>query len=425
MPLLLRIIHYIVVVSDYKITWEQDYVLVARDWRSWCVQMKVCMLSWEFPPRVIGGIARHCEGLAKALVHDDHDVCVVTLDFPGSPNYEEIDGVKVFRTATELGHPNFLTWVLLFNHFLEKRMADLSREVEFDVVHVHDWLTAFAGISFKHHLKKPIVLTVHSTEVGRAQGLHSADSFSIDGIEWWAAYEASRVVVTSHSMKREVCDHFHLPWEKVDLIPNAIDVQRYNASIDRGAVRARYGVGWGEKLVLCVGRLVPQKGIEYFISAIPAIAKRYPEAKFIIVGEGWSRDYLEGVAQSTRHRWKILFTGFISDAEVIALMTSADVLVIPSIYEPFGIVALEGMATGVPVVASQVGGLAEVIEHDRTGIFVHPRNPESIAWGVDHVLSNSDHARWLSENAREVLHKAYSWEAVAMRTVEVYEKVVG
>ncbi|UCD26233.1 MAG: glycosyltransferase family 4 protein, partial [Candidatus Bathyarchaeota archaeon] len=214
------------------------------------------MLSWEFPPRVVGGIARHCEGLAKALAYNGHDVHVVTLDFPGSPNYEEIDGVKVYRTATELGHPNFLTWILLFNHFLEKRMADISRQVEFDVLHIHDWLTAFSGISFKHHMKKPLVLTVHSTEVGRAQGLHSADSLSIDGIEWWAAYEASRVVVTSHSMKRENCDHFHLPWDKVDVIPNAIDVVKYYASVDRGAIRARYGVGWGEKLVLCVGRLV-------------------------------------------------------------------------------------------------------------------------------------------------------------------------
>jgi len=387
--------------------------------------MKICMLTWEFPPRVVGGIARHCSGLARALARDGHEVHVVTLDFPGSPAYEETEGVKVYRTVTELGHPNFLTWVLLFNHFLEKRMADISGQVEFDVLHVHDWLTAFAGISFKHHIKKPMVLTVHSTEIGRAQGLHNADSFSIDGIEWWSAYEARKVIVTSHSMKREICDHFHLPWDKVGVIPNAIDVTEYNASVDRGAVRARFGVGWGEKLVLCVGRLVPQKGVGYFIRAIPMIAQRYPEAKFIIVGEGWWRDHLEGVAQSTGQRWKILFTGFVSDADLVALMTSADVLVVPSIYEPFGIVALEGMATGVPVVASHVGGLAEVIEHDRTGIFVYPRSPESIAWGVDRVLSNPDHARWLTQNAREILHKTYSWEAIAMRTVEVYKEVVG
>lgn len=386
--------------------------------------MKVCKLSWEFPPRVVGGIARHCEGLAKALVQQNHEVHLFTLDFPGSPNYEEMDGVKVYRASTELGHPNFLTWVLLFNHFLAKRMADVSQSVDFDVIHVHDWLAAFSGISFKHYLKKPMVLTVHSTEVGRAQGLHSPDSFSINGIEWWATYEADRVIVCSQSMKNEICSHFNLPLDKVDVIPNAIDQTKYQTSVDRGSVRQRYGVGYGEKLILCVGRLVPQKGIEYFIRAIPSIAKRYPEAKFIIVGEGWSRDILEAEAQSSGHAKKIRFTGFASDQEVINLMTSADVLVVPSVYEPFGIVALEGMATGVPVVASKVGGLSEVIEHDRTGLFVYPRSPESIAWGIDQVLSDPDHAKWLTENAKEKLHKAYSWEAVAMKTVEVYRKVV-
>jgi glycogen(starch) synthase len=386
--------------------------------------MKVGTLTWEYPPRVVGGIARHCEGLAKALVKQNHDVHLFTLDFPGSPDYEEIDGVKIYRTSTELGHPNFLTWVLMFNHFLSKRMADITRKVDFDVMHVHDWLAAFSGISFKHYIKKPMVLTIHSTEVGRAQGLHSPDSFSINGIEWWSTYEANRVIVCSHSMKNEICNHFSIPEKKVHVIPNAIDIPKYKTSIDRGLVRQRYGVGWGEKLVLCVGRLVSQKGIEYFIRAIPQIARHFPEAKYIIVGEGWSRDSLEAEARASGHANKIRFTGFASDQEVINLMTSADVLVVPSIYEPFGIVALEGMATGVPIVASQVDGLAEIIEHDRTGIFVFPKNPESIAWGIERILSDYDHAKWMTENAKEKLHKAYSWEAVAMKTVEVYRKVI-
>jgi glycosyltransferase involved in cell wall biosynthesis len=386
--------------------------------------MKVGTLTWEFPPRVVGGIARACEGLTKALVQQKHDVHLFTLDFPGSPNYEEMDGVKVYRASTELGHPNFLTWVLMFNHFLSKRMADVTKKVDFDVMHVHDWLAAFSGISFKHYLKKPMVLTVHSTEIGRAQGLHSPDSFSINGIEWWATYEANRVIVCSQSMKREMCNHFNIPDKKVHVIPNAINPTKYQTSNDRGSVRKRYGVGWGEKLILCVGRLVPQKGIEYFIRAIPQIARRFPEAKYIIVGEGWSRDILEAEARGSGHAKKITFTGFASDQDVIDLMSSADVLVVPSIYEPFGIVALEGMATGVPVVASQVDGLAEIIDHDRTGIFVFPKSPESIAWGIERVLSDYDHTQWMIENAKEKLHKAYSWEAVAMKTVEVYRKVV-
>ena len=154
------------------------------------------------------------------------------------------------------------------------------------------------------------------------------------------------------------------------------------------------------------------------------IVDRFAEAKCVIVGEGWLRDYLERIARFTGHQWKIRFTGFIPDSDLVALVKSADVLVIPSIYEPFGIVALEGMAAGVPVVASQVGGLAEVIEHDRTGIFAYARNPQSIAWGVNRVLSDPGHAEWLTRNAKEAVQKAYSWEAIARKTVEVYKEVV-
>jgi len=382
------------------------------------------MITWEYPPRIVGGIARHCEGLARALSELDHDVHIFTLNFPGAPAYEETKNIKIYRTPSEVGHPNFLTWVLLFNHFIEKRMASVSKTTNYDVLHVHDWLTAPASIAFKNFSGKPMVFTAHSTEHGRS-GLHIPDSFTIDGLEWWATYEANKVIVTSGAMKGEVCGHFHLPDKKVEIIPNAIDLGKYHRDVDKWAVRARYGVQPHEKLILCVGRLVPQKGVEYLIYAVPLVTRRYPEAKFIIVGDGWYRDHLEWVANSTGQRWRITFTGFISDSDLVALTKSADVLVVPSIYEPFGIVALEGMSAGVPVVASQVGGLTEFMEHDKTGVLTYPRNPESIAWGIDHVLSNPGHAQWLVQNAREVVQKAYSWETIAKKTSKVYEEVTG
>ncbi len=386
--------------------------------------MNIGILTWEFPPRIVGGIARHCNGLARALAHNGHDVHVVTLDFPGAPIYEELNGIKVYRASTELGHPNFLTWAFLFNHFLEKKMAGVSRNVDFDVVHVHDWLTGFAGISFKHQMQKPLVSTIHGTEIGRAQGLHNPDSLTIDGIEWWTTYEANKIIVTSASMKAEIQGHFRLPPEKIEIVPNGIDTKRYNASVDQSAVKGRYGVHPDEKLVLCVGRLVPQKGIEYLIRAVPRIAERYPEAKFIIVGEGWLRGHLEYIARSTGHQWKITFTGWVPDQELIALLNSADALVVPSIYEPFGIVALEGMAAGVPVVASDVGGLAEIVEHEHTGILAYSRSPESIAWAVGRVLSDPDHSKEMVQNAQEMVQKTYSWEAIAMKTAKIYKEVV-
>jgi len=385
--------------------------------------MNIAMVTWEYPPRIVGGIAPHCEGLAKALSDLGHEVYVFTLDFPGAADYEETQGIRVYRIRSEVGHPNFLTWVLLFNHFIEKRLADVSQGVDFDILHVHDWLTAPSSIAIKHSLQKPLLFTAHSTENGRS-GLHIPDSFTIDGIEWWATYEANKIIVTSSSMKDEVCGHFRTSDKKVEVIPNAIDWSKYQRAIDRWAVRAHYGVQPHENLVLCIGRLVPQKGIEYLLKAVPIVARSGQDAKLIIAGDGWYRDHLEWVANSTGQRWRITFTGFISEPDLIALTKSADVLVVPSVYEPFGIVALEGMAAEVPIVASQVGGLKEFVEHDRTGVLVHPRNPESIAWGIKHVLSNPGHARWLTQNAKEAVQKTYAWDTIAKRTSKVYENVI-
>ena len=383
--------------------------------------MKICHITWEYPPRIVGGIARHVEDLTKALAKLGHEVHVVTLEFPGAPNYEELNGVKIYRATSEIGHPHFLTWALLFNHSIEKQIADVG--VDFDVLHVHDWLTAPAGIAAKHFLHRPMVATIHSTEYGRST-LQSIDSFTIDSWEWWCTYEADKVIVTTYSMRHEVCGHFQVPWEKAWIIPNAVDSSKFQVNVDRNSVRSRFGVGPNEKLILYVGRLVPQKGVEFLVQAIPQIARRFGDAKFVIVGDGWLRAHLESLADQTGNRWRVNFTGFIPDQELVALMRSADVLVIPSIYEPFGIVALEGMAAGVPVVASQVGGLAEVVEHEKTGEYVYMRNPDSIAWGVERVLGNPGHAAWLVKNGHEAVERVYSWEAVAKKTTELYEKIV-
>jgi len=380
------------------------------------------MLTWEFPPRIVGGIARHCYGLTRALVKLGHEVHVVTLEFPDAPEFEDVEGVKVHRVKIELGHPNFITWTFIFNHFMEKRVAALSRQVKFDVIHIHDWLTTHSGIAAKNYLNKPMICTVHSTEIGRVQQLRSPDSYMIDGLEWWMMYEAKSVIMCSDFMTKEVIDHFHLPPEKVSVIPNAIDTLEYNKNVNKEAVRRRYGVGPHERLVIFIGRLVPQKGVEHLIRAIPHMVRYHGETKFLIAGDGWSRSHLESMAAATGHGNKISFLGFIPDSERIELLMSADALVIPSIYEPFGIVALEGMAAGVPVVASNVGGLSEIVEHDRTGMLAYTENPESIAWCVNKALSDHGYSNWLIENAKKKVNEVYSWESVAKKVTEVYKK---
>ena len=384
--------------------------------------MRIDMLSWEFPPRIVGGIARHCYGLARSLVKMGHEVRMITLEFPGSPDFEYVDGIAVHRVRIELGHPDFLTWVLLFNHFMEKYAARLNAGTRSDVIHAHDWLVSAASISMKHFLGKPLVFTVHSTEVGRSRGLKGANSYTIDGLEWWSTFEASRVIVTSESMRREVVEHFRLPPGKVHKIPNGVDVEKFNLEFDRESFRSRY-VSSGERIVLFVGRLTPQKGVEYLIKALPMILQSHPEVKLVIVGDGWMSDDLKSLARSTGRPEKIYFTGFLPEQDLIKTLLSADVLVIPSVYEPFGIVALEGMAAGIPVVASNVDGLSEVVHHGRNGVLTYPADPKSIAWGVDRILSDRDYAKRLVENAKREVFRKYSWDAIARETIKVYEEV--
>ena len=383
------------------------------------------MLSWEFPPRIVGGLARHCYGLSRALSRNGVEVHVITLEFPGTPLEEIIDDVMVHRVKIEIGNPNFLTWVLLFNHFMEKRAGMLMHEVgDFDLIHAHDWLTALAGIALKHVMGCKLIFTIHSTEIGRSGGLYVPDSFTKDSIEWWGTYEAAYVIAVSEPLRDEIISHFKVPEWKVVAVPNGIDVTKFERDVNKEGVRAKYGVMPGELLILAVGRLTPQKGFQHLIYAMPQILRRHPKAKLLIVGDGWMRGELERAAYEVGCHERIRFTGFLSDDELIELYLSADLLVVPSIYEPFGITALEGMAAGLPVVASKVGGLQYIVEHERTGIWVIPGDPRSIAWGVDYVLSNPDRAKQMGENARRKVKNEYSWDIIAERTIGIYKKTL-
>ena len=150
--------------------------------------MRIVLLSWEYPPRIIGGISRHAEGLARELAAGGHEVHIVTLDFPGSPAYEQLGSLHIHRVPVELPAPDFHTWVLLFNHFFEKKVGDIARKFgRPDIVHSHDWLTVVAGIGVKHLSGCPLIMTFHSTEAARSGGSKTAQSVMVDRIEWWGS----------------------------------------------------------------------------------------------------------------------------------------------------------------------------------------------------------------------------------------------
>lgn len=389
--------------------------------------LSVMMFSWEFPPRVIGGISPHVYFLSKSLAKNGVKVYVVTCDFPDTPMHEVIDGVEVYRVDSYKNPaPDFATWVYLMNLNMQREAAAIVNKVaDIDVFHAHDWLVATACIGLKHVFRKPLLATMHSTEIGRRDGLHTPTERMIHETEAWLTYEAWRVICCSNYMVSHVKWAFGLPEDKLSMVPNGVNTSVYEGieKEDLKEFRAKFALP-EEKIVLFVGRLVYEKGIHVLINAVPKILEKV-NAKFLIVGNGYMKDQLLNIAKSMRLEHKILFLGFVDETTLVKLQKCADVSVVPSLFEPFGIVALEAMAAKSPVVVSDTGGLSEIVEHDLTGVKVYPNNPESLAWGITKVLQDENYSRYISENAYRKVRDKFDWNNIAEKTVQIYRAVLG
>ncbi|MGC8998024.1 MAG: glycosyltransferase family 4 protein [Candidatus Bathyarchaeia archaeon] len=387
--------------------------------------LRVMMLTWEFPPRIVGGISPHVYYLSRSLAKSGVKVYVVTCDFPGAPSHETLNGVEVYRVDSYKNpSPDFASWVYLMNMNMQKEAAFIVRELGgVDIFHAHDWLVANAGIGLKHVFRRPLLATIHSTEYGRRNGIHSDYERMIHETEAWLTYEAWRVICCSNYMISHVKWVFGLPEDKLIMIPNGVDAKEYEKSDnDLNQFRRRFALP-EEKIVLFVGRLVYEKGIHVLVNAVPKVLEKV-NAKFVIVGNGYMQQSLSEHIKNIGLAHKVMFTGFVDDKTLRNLQKCADVSVVPSLFEPFGIVALEAMAAKSPVVVSDTGGLSEIVEHEVTGIKVYPNNPDSLAWGITRVLLDNDLANNLRKNAYRKVVETYNWEKISQQTKKVYENVL-
>jgi glycogen(starch) synthase len=309
---------------------------------------------------------------------------------------------------------------------MQKEAAAITRSLggRIDIFHAHDWLVATAGIGLKHVFRKPFFATVHSTEIGRRDGIHSDYERMIHETEAWLTYEAWKVVCCSDYMVQHVKWAFGLPTDKLMMIPNGVNTEVYkkNEKEDLARFRKKYALP-EEKIVLFVGRLVYEKGVHVLVNAAPKVLEK-TNAKFIIVGNGYMKDQLLNIVNSTGLAHKVMFTGFVDDDTLRKLQRCADVSVVPSLFEPFGIVALEAMAARSPVVVSDTGGLSEIVNHDVDGVKVYTGNPDSLAWGITRVLTNEQYANTIRTNAYQKILGKYNWEKIGQQTKNLYENVL-
>ena len=376
--------------------------------------MRILLVTWEFPPETVGGVGAHVDGLSKSLAKDGHEVCIFTLAAPGIVEDQILAGVRIIRADVDLPwlpENDAVGFVSSGNHHITALLAQLD-DWRPDVVHAHDWRSAWAGHTLANLCAVPLVTTFHSTARGRHGGnVPDGDPASIHSVESWIANVSQRVICCSRFMQREVIDGFELMPDHVQLIPNGVDVD----------VWAPIGDQYRSRLVLAWGRVQYEKGFQVLAQAIGRLRGRVPGIRCVIAGRGpylpelQSQVDIEGVSDLVH------LAGYVTDEELRSLLHEAGCVVIPSLYEPFGIVALESLAANAPTIVARTGGLAEIMEDTEASLMFDPGNAKELATRIERVLMNSHVSQNMQAQGAEILHARFSWDAIARSTVSAYE----
>ena len=389
--------------------------------------MRALILSWEYPPLIEGGLARHVRKLAENLAERGIDVHVVARGREEDPPEAERGGVLVHRVREpqrprDLGQ--FVTWIERMNADMLAHGVELGDRYSFDVVHGHDWLVASAGDHLAKRFRAPFAVTIHATEFGRHQGWVDRHPQSyIHGVERWMANRAERVITCSAYMREHVADVYGLDESRIAVIPNGIDPSELVPVDDLDTLRGRFAQPH-EKLVLLVGRLVYEKGFQLALEALPGLIERVGDVRFIVAGSGTAEAELREQATQLGLDAHGSFLGWIGDDVLHSLYRIADLTVVPSIYEPFGLVALEAMASGCPCLVADTGGLREVVPNEDVGLRFRSRDHDSLAALAERILTERElRERLVAEASEHVL--SFDWADVAKQIAALYGEVAG
>lgn len=386
--------------------------------------MRVLLISWEYPPVIEGGLARHVRKLSEHLVEEGVEVHVLTRSGGHLPSEENRHGVIVHRVR-EPPFPRdaraFVRWVDAMNRDMRALGRELCDQLEFDLVHSHDWLVAGAAESLARGAEAPWVVTVHATEYGRHQGwVHRHPQAHIHATERAMVHRADQVIACSRYMRTHIAGVFGMPPSRIAVIPNGVDPRDLEpVAEDLAGLRARYAAA-DQRLVLLVGRLVYEKGFHLALDALAAVVRRLGNVRFVVAGTGTAEAELKRQARRLGLMEHGAFLGWVGDDMLHSLYRVSEILIVPSIYEPFGLVALEAMASGCLCVVADTGGLREVVPGDGSvGLRFTSRDATSLEEVLEQALSDdAARARVVSEARDHVLK--FDWLEVARRTHALY-----
>lgn len=411
--------------------------------------MKIAHFSWEFPPAIWGGLGTFASEITKKQVKLGNEVTVFAVNDQNKMNTsDKIFGVEIYRPKTLdftssfylFSNNDLRSWGSNFDFFSKvigynvmsasKLIDNLIRKNgrNFDILHGHDWLGIFGGIIAKKELNLPLFFHVHSTENGRSVG---GGSSTIKNIEFEGGNIADCIITVSHSMKEELIN-LGFSKEKIRVCWNGIDPNKYDPDkISQDEIlnlRKKYGVKDNENLIFFIGRLVTIKGADNLVKAMPKILEEFPNTKLILLGIGDMEKEIINLISSLNIQDKVILRNeFVNENERILHYAAADLVVLPSLYEPFGIVCTEAMSMAKPVVVGARGtnGMREQIiinGNDKCGVHINPHDPTDIAWGIKQVLSSKEESINMGINARKRVIEHFDWNIVAKKTIDIYKE---
>ena len=389
------------------------------------VAVRVLMLSWEYPPDVVGGLGRHVGALASELAAAGHDVRVVTRGDADRPTSVVDAGVRVIRAAADplaldFTTESLLAWASALEHTLLRAGLAEVRDWRPDVVHAHDWLVAQSAITLAGVTGAPLVSTLHATEVGRHQGwLPQPLNRAIHSVERWLVSRSAAVIVCAQAMRTEVVGQLAAPAGRVHVVPNGIDPTRWTAGPDACAAARRQLAPDGPLLVVAA-RFVHEKGVQTVLDALHPLREQHPGLRLAVAGTGPYEPELRARATARRVARAVSWLGFLPDRELAAVLGAADALVVPSLYEPFGIVALEGAACSTPLVLADTGGLADLVARGLAAASFTPGDAGTLVDAIGKLLVDPDAARHVARRAAATVRAEYGWPVVAAATERIY-----
>ncbi|MFW5990882.1 MAG: glycosyltransferase family 4 protein [Candidatus Nanoarchaeia archaeon] len=409
--------------------------------------MKILMLGWEFPPFNAGGLGTACHGLTKAMNNYDVDITFVLPKMLGDFNPEDshvnvvvADNVFLRNKHFKIKAINSLLGEYTTSQKYKERLArykflemsrnsscgslygdDLFEEIgryadkvkaissvdEYDVIHAHDWMTYKAGIKAKEETGKPLVVHIHATEFDRTCGNPNQ---AVYDQEREGFHKADKIIAVSNFTKEKVVQHYGVPPQKVEVVHNGVDFQK-----EEKPAPPKPG-----KTVLYLGRMTMQKGPDYFLEAAKKVVDFDSSVRFVMAGEGDMETYLIERAAELGIAKNMLFAGFLRGEDIDRAYKIADLFVMPSVSEPFGITPLEAMRNNTPCIISKSSGVSEVVKHCFKVDFWDINMTSNM---IIAALNYKTMHNMMSKKGFEEVHKM-GWSSAAEKCISIYQETL-